>query len=270
MQTPTTDQLPQSREYPYFEEINEGIIRHLPVVGGGARPRVLDLGSGQGTLGEELRRRGYEVWGVEEAPTAVDRARNRLDRIITGDLTDISAVEERIGTTRFDFLVFSDVLEHVLNPAEILRGYLPLLNESGRVLISLPNVANWQTRFALTFGRFRYQDTGVLDRTHVRFFTFKSAQELVRQAGLNVDIVDCTPLLVRALLPIAKRLISSSAQTDTNPARSIIDSPLYARYQKWIYPSEYRVARLRPGLFAFRIIIVASPGPPHGPLTTVT
>ncbi len=244
--------------YPYFEEVNEGVLRHVSPVSNGRQPTVLDVGCGQGSLAAAIAQLGYEVWGIEQASYATAKASARIDHVLDADLTDADAVRQRLGDQRFDRIVFSDVLEHVYDPLTVLRSYLDYLTPDGQVLISLPNIVNWQTRLAFLFGRFTYQDSGVMDRTHIRFFTFKTALEMVRRAGLTVEEVDHTPLIVRAALPLAKHLLSrGAAPTDGDQGRALIDSPAYRSYMRYVYPLEYRVGSLRRSLFAFRIIIVA-------------
>jgi 2-polyprenyl-3-methyl-5-hydroxy-6-metoxy-1,4-benzoquinol methylase len=245
--------------YPYLEEVNEGILRHIPARPSGPRPAVLDVGCGQGALAGEIAERGYEVWGIEQSEFAAGRAAKRIDRVVQADLTDEAAVRSEIGGKRFDRIVFSDVLEHVYDPLSVLRNYLPYLEPSGQVLISLPNVVNWHTRLGVLFGRFDYQDSGVLDRTHIRFFTFKSAVQMVAAAGLRVERADSTPLIVRALLPLAKRVLARGGGEGV-PAdpRAIIDSPAYRAYMRFVYPLEYRLGSIRRPLFAFRIVLIAT------------
>jgi hypothetical protein len=130
------------------------------------------------------------------------------------------------------------------------------------VLVSVPNVVNWQTRLAFLFGRFEYQSTGVLDRTHVRFFTFRSAARLLQAAGCSIEKTDFTPLVVRAFLPALKRLlVPPTTAPGPDRARAIIDSPLFRFYVRWIYPIEYALASVRKPLFAFRIVLVARMSP---------
>jgi 2-polyprenyl-3-methyl-5-hydroxy-6-metoxy-1,4-benzoquinol methylase len=244
--------------YPYLEEINEGILRHVQSASNGTRPALLDVGCGHGSLAGEIASRGYEVWGIEQSEFAATRAAKKIDRVIQADLTDQKSVSNEIGSKKFDQIVFSDVLEHVYDPLTVLRSYLPYLKPGGQVLISLPNVVNWHTRLSILFGRFNYQDSGVLDRTHIRFFTFNTARRMVQAAGLSVQRADYTPLIVRALLPLAKKLLARGGEGPADP-RSIIDSPAYTAYMRFVYPVEYRVGALRRPLFAFRIILVATP-----------
>ena len=250
--------------YPYLEEVNEGILRHFAPAGG-APERVLDVGCGQAALGAEIRALGHVVWGIEASPIAIAKAAPRLDRCISADLSDVKAVEASLAGERFDAIVFSDVLEHLFDPLATLRFYLRFLRPGGRLLVSVPNALNWQTRLAFLFGRFEYQDTGVLDRTHVRFFTFRSARRLLRASGCAIETTDFTPHLVRAFLPVIKRVLAGrAAASGADRARSILDSPAFRFYRRWVYPVEYFVGSLRKPLLAFRIILVARalPGGP--------
>src|SRR5436190_12003246 len=100
------------RAYPYMEEVNEGIVREFRLLGK-ETGRALDVGCGRGQLGEEIRKLGWEVWGVEQAGEACAVAGPRLDRLIESDLHDVEHVRANLDQAPFDALIFSDVLEHV-------------------------------------------------------------------------------------------------------------------------------------------------------------
>jgi 2-polyprenyl-3-methyl-5-hydroxy-6-metoxy-1,4-benzoquinol methylase len=241
--------------YPYLEEVNEGILSQFR----GLAPGIaLDVGCGRGQLGQAIGRLGWTVWGVESSPQAAPVARDRLARLVEADLHDSSVVEAAIEGQRFDALIFSDVLEHVLDPLTTLEQYLPLLKPGGKVFISLPNYAAWTTRVLIVLGRVEYHDTGILDRTHLRFFSFASARAMMEAAGLQIIRRDCTPLIVRSVLPWIKRMIAKKGQPG-----SIADSPFFKLYQRVVYPVELTVARGWPELLAFRIILVGLA--PEGP-----
>src|SRR3954470_456332 len=91
--------------YPYLEEVNEGILRFFPAREAGRRPVVLDVGCGQGSLGHEIAQLGYEVWAIEQDPFAAGKARSRVDKVVEADLTDSVAIEATLGDRRFDAIV---------------------------------------------------------------------------------------------------------------------------------------------------------------------
>ena len=255
--------------YPYLEEVNEGILRQFARADG-APLRVLDVGCGQANLGAEIRALGHVVWGIDASPIAVAKAAPRIDRCLQVDLLDFNSVDAVLADEQFDVIIFSDVLEHLYDPLAVLRFYCGFLKPTGRLLISVPNVLNWQTRLALLFGRFEYRDTGVMDRTHVRFFTFRSARHLLEAAGCSIAKTDFTPHLTRAFLPVIKKVLAPRAEaTGQDPARTIIDSPLFRFYVRWIYPMEYVVGSSCRPLFAFRIVLVARLARHHPSPTSV-
>ncbi|WP_196250839.1 class I SAM-dependent methyltransferase [Cellulomonas sp. JZ18] len=151
----------------------------------GADKDVLDVGCASGDLARALRERGCRVSGVELDAAAAEEARPHLERLVVGDVATLDLAAELDGAT-FDVLVLGDVLEHLADPAAVLRRCLPLLRQDGDVVISVPNVAHGALRLALLQGRWRYTETGLLDGTHLRFFTRESLLRLVSEAGLEV------------------------------------------------------------------------------------
>lgn len=149
----------------------------------GGTKRVLDVGCATGYLARALADRGCTVSGVEFDADAAEEARPHLERLVTGDLETMDLAQE-FGDDRFDVIVFGDVLEHLRNPLPVLRGAKALLADRGSVVASIPNIAHGSVRLALLAGRFDYQDLGLLDSTHVRFFTRSSVEDLFREAGL--------------------------------------------------------------------------------------
>ena len=149
----------------------------------GGTKRVLDVGCATGYLAQALVERGCTVSGVELDDEAAQEARPYLERLVIGDLEDLD-LAKAFGDDRFDVIVFGDVLEHLRNPLPVLRAAKALLAERGSVVASIPNIAHGSVRLALLAGRFDYQDLGLLDSTHVRFFTRSSVEDLFREAGM--------------------------------------------------------------------------------------
>jgi len=242
-------------DYEYFEDENLALLRHSPH---GAR--VLDVGCGSGLLGSRLREMGNTVWGADAAPDIAELATRRLDRFVLVDLTDYERVTALFGQERFDVIVFADVLEHLPDPIGTLRNYRHLLAPGGRLLVSVPNIAVWNVRFGLLFGRFEYTATGTLDRTHLRFFTRRSLLRVLRDADLQVEAIDVNPGIARAFVGHAKRLI---APDQASNRRALLDSRAYRLYRRFLYPVEYRLARLMPDLLAFQYVVVARAAEAH-------
>jgi SAM-dependent methyltransferase len=153
----------------------------LDLVGTGRR--VLDVGCSTGQLGRLLAERGNTVSGVELDPEAAAIAEAHLERVVVTDLESTDLVAE-LGPGSFDALVFADVLEHLRDPADVLRRAKGLLAPGGFVVISLPNVAHGSVRLALLDGNFEYRDLGLLDSTHLRFFTRSTVDGFLRSTGL--------------------------------------------------------------------------------------
>jgi len=149
----------------------------------GGNKRVLDVGCATGYLARALRERGCTVSGFESDEEAAEEARPHLDRLVVGDVerTDLA---DAFGDERFDVVVFGDVLEHLRDPLPVLRAARSVLADRGSVVASIPNIAHGSVRLALMAGRFDYQRLGLLDSTHLRFFTRASIEGLFRDAGM--------------------------------------------------------------------------------------
>jgi 2-polyprenyl-3-methyl-5-hydroxy-6-metoxy-1,4-benzoquinol methylase len=146
---------------------------------------VLELGPAGGHMSRVLRSRGCRVTAVELDPDAAARAEAHCERVVVGDLDRLDLHAE-LGDERFDVAVAADVLEHLRDPGAVLGALRAHLRPGGYVVASLPNVAHASIRLALLEGRFPYASVGLLDRTHLRFFTHRSALELFEQAGYEI------------------------------------------------------------------------------------
>jgi O-antigen biosynthesis protein len=144
--------------------------------------RILDVGCAAGMVGAGLKaRQGAEVWGIECDPRAAAAARKQLDRVVQAPVEQALA---QLPDGHFDSIVLADVLEHLADPAAVLAGLCQKLSPAGELVVSLPNVAHWSVLQGLLEGSWDYQDAGILDRTHLKFFTRKSALALFAGAGL--------------------------------------------------------------------------------------
>lgn len=156
------------------------------------RSRVLDVGCHTGILGSILtEQKGCTVVGLDSDEAALAVARGRLSAAVQVDLERPDWSRSLAQThEKFDVAIFGDVLEHTRDPHAILLEAKKLLKPQSGIVVSLPNVANWRVRLGLLAGRFDYRDSGILDRTHLRFFTIASARKLLEDAGFSVEELD--------------------------------------------------------------------------------
>jgi len=152
---------------------------------------VLDCGCAGGYTARALvEERGCTVDGAEISDDAARTAEDVCRRVYVGSLDDPIFLST-LGSG-YDRILFGDVLEHVVEPGLALERIRPHLAEGGRILASIPNTAYWRVRLHLLLGRFEYRDSGLLDRTHLRFFTFRTACRMVERAGFRVLHRDVT------------------------------------------------------------------------------
>lgn len=177
----------------YFKEIDptddSAHARVLRAVG--TAGRVLELGCGPGHMTELLTLAGNEVTAVEIDPAAAASAARVAATVHTADLDGVD-LHQLLGGAPFDAAVAADVLEHLRHPERTLRQAAELLRPGGLLVASIPNVAHIDVRLALLAGRWDYKEHGLLDLTHLRFFTRESALRLVKAAGLEVVEVQTT------------------------------------------------------------------------------
>jgi O-antigen biosynthesis protein len=169
-----------------LQDINSSHTLIVELVGNDKH--VLDVGCATGNLAEVLTERGCRVTGIEVDPEAARRAEERCERLIVGDVELLDLGAELDGET-FDVLLFGDVLEHLKDPLRTLKRLEPFLRPEGYVVASIPNVAHGSVRLALMQGEFPYNRLGLLDDTHLRFFTRESVERLFEDAGfLTIEL----------------------------------------------------------------------------------
>ncbi len=169
----------------------------LRCLGEGRGRRALDVGAADGFLSELLTARGWSVTALERDPALAARARGRCKEVMVADLEE--AAPQLHGL--YDAIVYGDVLEHLRAPLPVLVRLNRALAPGGTVVVSVPNVAHLWIRLSLLCGHFEYADRGILDRTHVRFFTRRTLLQLLDQAGLRVGHLAVTPAPLPLLVP---------------------------------------------------------------------
>lgn len=193
--------------------------------------RVLELGCATGYLsGHMVQKLGCTVTGLEADTQSARIAGTRATTALQVDLDQPDALQRAGAHGPFDVVLAAAVLEHLRAPGVVLRAARALLAPGGQVIVSLPNIAHWRARLALLCGRFDYQEYGLMDRTHVHFYTLKTGRELLEASGFQVFDV---------------RIAGSAVQNVLSRLRG------YARQTPLILP----------GLLAYEMIFITRPEP---------
>jgi 2-polyprenyl-3-methyl-5-hydroxy-6-metoxy-1,4-benzoquinol methylase len=143
---------------------------------------LLDVGCGQGSFLNLVKEHtGAETWGIEVESQVAEKAKNKTDNIITGKVEDVIT---SIPDSYFDCITFNDILEHLIEPGETLNMIKQKLSPNGIIIASIPNVRYYANLYELLIKRdWKYIDKGILDSTHLRFYTKKSMRRLFEQEG---------------------------------------------------------------------------------------
>jgi 2-polyprenyl-3-methyl-5-hydroxy-6-metoxy-1,4-benzoquinol methylase len=227
---------PEFREYFIHYPIKEskGSSHHYVQQMAGTHQEILDLGCGQAVLAAKLKKNGNRVTGVDVLAEATEKG--ILERYFSANLDEgIEPVVAELQGKRFDRVLLIDVLEHLRHPERILQQCHEVLKWDGHLIISVPNVANLTVRLMLLLGQFNYTQRGILDKTHIWFFTRKTARRFVEQNGYKIVQERAT------VMPLELALGLSPA------------NPLMRAANFCLTP----LTRLLPGLFGYQIMFVA-------------
>lgn len=165
----------------YYLHSRPEVLDRIPVTA----CRILDVGCGGGGLSAAIKaRQPAQVHGVEIVEKAAEHARAHLDRLWNCSVEDALP---SIPNKNYDCIVIADVLEHLRDPVDVLRQLKEKLTADGVLVSSIPNVQNWDVVSDLIKGNWDYRSEGILDRTHLRFFTRKSTEELFWNAGFSIS-----------------------------------------------------------------------------------
>ncbi len=213
----------------YYQGVREEIIAFIPA----GVARVLDVGCGEGGFGSHLKSlRGCEVWGIEIVPAAAAIASNRLDRVLCGDVLEMI---DRLPDDGFDVVVFNDVLEHLVDPYRVLDRIRGLIRPQGVVVSSIPSIRYYPVMYALLAHRsWEYEESGILDRTHLRFFTERSIREMYERLGY--DILRHEGINRLDHLPLRYRIVNTILRGRLDDMR-YVQFPTVARPRGSIVPS---------------------------------
>lgn len=173
----------QSQHYSY--NVRSDIVRLIPR---GAH-KILDVGCGVGSTLAQLKRlqKADEIYGIEINERAAQVASQKLDHVLVGDIEEL---ELSFENSYFDYIILSEILEHLINPQKTLRKLKVLLKTSGSLIASVPNIKYYSLLLNLIFlDRFEYSESGILDYTHLRFFTKKEILKMFHEGGFVITQV---------------------------------------------------------------------------------
>jgi len=170
--------------------------------------RVLDIGAADGSVAKVLVERGCRVWAVEMDERAAGEAAFVCERVVIHDAETLD-FRDAFDGNQFDVVLLLDVLEHLQNPLAVLKNAAGLLLPGGRIVASIPNVTHGAVRLNLLRGRFTYTETGLLDRSHLRFFDREAVDCLFNDANLDIcERLRVTRNLADTEIPIDLRAFS--------------------------------------------------------------
>jgi 2-polyprenyl-3-methyl-5-hydroxy-6-metoxy-1,4-benzoquinol methylase len=216
--------------YTLKEDIHGSHATILRILKRYPRGKVLEVGCADGFFSEKIAA-FHEVWGVELDKTHAKEAENFCRKVFVGDIEDME-IEEK-----FDIILMADVLEHTKNPASVLKKVGGWLAESGIIILSVPNMAHFSVRLSLLGGRFDYAERGILDKTHLKFFTKSSIENLLDETGYIIVERDITPLPMLEILGVKRNRMLDCVES-----------------------LNYHLSRIWKTLFAYQFIIIAERG----------
>ena len=225
----TSEWVPTPDQYEFKDQDGSSHAAILDMTSDLGPSRILDLGCSGGQLAEKLRAAGHVVVGVDR--TEVPGVRDRTDDFFVADLS--AGIPDAVGSG-YDVVIAGDVIEHLARPADVLRQMILVLRPGGQVLLSVPNFGHWYPRLRVALGLFGYDRRGILDDTHLRFFTRKSLRRLVHQTGFD--------LLEERVTGLPLRAVKASAGLG-----------------KYVGHLDTTLVRIRPTLFGYQYVMRLTP-----------
>lgn len=192
--------------------------------------KILDIGCATGYMAKSLLAKKCETYGVDYDQNALKKAEKYCKKTFRADLNEVKTLPFPKKT--FDYVLLMDVIEHLTNSDNILSLLKQYLKKDGKLIISVPNIAHASIRWSLMTGKFDYTSTGILDQTHVHFYTQKSFEQKLKDAGFEIEKL--VPTNGMCKVPLLYKI------TDRLPV-------------VW----QYKIACMNPALFGFQFVALA-------------
>lgn len=174
------------------------LIRHFSSRGG----TLLDLGAAGGELGAAVRDHFDRTIGFEFEVDRIEQLRGRLDQVVIADLETVSRLP-----TNAKAVVLADILEHLVDPKALLKCVRQSLNDGAQLFVSVPNIANITVRIGLLLGIFEYRERGILDSSHLRFYTMRTIKRELQTAGFRIIAIRGSSVPLRLIVPWMPELL---------------------------------------------------------------
>ena len=197
----------------------------------GEKSNILDLGCARGYFAKDLLKKNCRVWGIDADKEAIAEAKKYCVETKVVDLDNSNSLPFKNNS--FDYILLLDVLEHLRNPEKLLKSLKRYLKMDGKVIISVPNIAFLSIRLALLWGKFDYKKTGIMDESHLHFYTKKTLIDLITKCGLKIIDFDT----------------ASGFSQITLIGKYLNHVPKY-----W----QYRITKLFPAILGYQFIAVCS------------
>ena len=232
IETLTLRAVPNVYQFKDFEGSSHRILIDLVARHASRGGLLIDLGAAGGELGAALRPQFSRTFGFEYDVEQIGRLKGRFDHVVIADLERINGLPKNA-----DAIVLADVVEHLRQPSEVLRLARESLSPRGLLFLSVPNIANVTVRIGLLFGIFRYRDRGILDSTHLRFYTKRTIRDEIERAGFELVALRGSSVPIRLII----------GRFLPDPALHLGERLLTAATRVW------------KALLAYQIILVARP-----------
>lgn len=222
--------LKESSDKIYTNSGNEDVLKLI------TKPcsNILDAGCGGGSLAKILSATGHRVDGVTISAEEYAIAKDYVNNIYLYDLE--KGLPENIQHLQYDYVICSHVLEHIVSPEKLLKDIYRTLKPNGLLVVALPNIMHYKSRLKLIAGEFNYEDAGIWDNTHVKWYTFDTAKKLLTEYGFSIELATVTGDL---------------------PLNSIFSRILPIALKRKLYKFFIRISK---GLFGYQILVTAKKG----------